>query len=230
MKRACLLIGMICLLALAGCGSDDDPAPPMGPERPTVGMGRHGIGTTLEYVTTHVDGTTLQSSLEYTGYGVYRERDVLVVQDSQAGSASPTQYWDLETGNWAVSFDADGEVVEEQIPHSGVVAFPIVEGTSRRWTSAYCGEGACPPDAGTFWTELTVEVCGIELEVAAGTFTVCRIAATDASWLEGAGITIEDVDWAHWYDPEKDLEVKYRYVDPWNDLGDRELSAYELVE
>lgn len=87
-----------------------------------------------------------------------------------------------------------------------------------------------PPDAGTFWAEFTVEECGIELEVAAGTFTVCRIAATDASWLESAGITIEEVHWTSWYDPENDLEVKQGYSDPWNDLGVMELSAYDLVE
>ena len=196
---------------------------------PYVGRGRHGIGTTLEYVTTHEDGTTTQISYEYTEYGMYRGRDVLVVQDSQADSAFFTQYWDLETGNWMVSFDADGEVIDEQIPHTGAYAFPMVEGTRPQFVSAYC-TGECPPDAGTFWTEFTVEACGIELEVPAGTFTVCRITATDASWLEGAGIGIEDVEWTFWYDPENDLEVKTHYADPWNDLGVTELSAYELVE
>ena len=196
---------------------------------PFVGRGTHGIGTTLEYVTTYEDGTTAQTSFEYTGYEVYRGRDVLVVHDSQPDSASPTQYWDLETGNWAASFDADGEVVEEQIPHAGVHAFPMVEGMRPPFESVYCPE-ECPPDAGIFWTEFTVEACGIELKVAAGTFTVCRIAATDMSWLEGAGITIEDVHFTSWYDPEKDLEVRSRYADPWNDYGVRELSAYELVE
>lgn len=57
-----------------------------------------------------------------------------------------------------------------------------------------------------------------------------HIAATDLSWLEGAGNTIEDVNWVHWYAPEEDLEVRYRYADPWTDLGVTELSAYELVE
>ena len=196
---------------------------------PYVGRATHGIGTTLEYVTTHEDGTATESSLEFTGYEVYRGRDVLVVQDSQPGSAFPTQYWDLETGNYTASFDADGEVIEEQIPHNGVHAFPMVEGTRPQFVSAYCA-GECPPDVGTFWAEFTVEACGIELEVAAGTFTVCRIAATDASWLEGAGITIEDVLWTSWYDPEHDLEVKWQYADPWVDLGVSELSAYQLVE
>ena len=196
---------------------------------PYVGRGRHGIGTALEYVTTHEDGTTTQISFEYTGYGMYRGRDVLVVQDSQAGSASPTEYWDLETGNWMVSFDADGEVVEEQIPHTGIYAFPMMEGTRPQFVFTYC-TGECPPDAGTHWHEFTVEACGIELEVPAGTFTVCRITATDASWLEGAGIGIEDVEFTYWYDPENDLEVKSHYADPWVDLGVRELSAYELVE
>ena len=195
---------------------------------PFVGRGTHGIGTTLAYVTVHEDGTTEPSFLEYTGYGMHRGRDVLVVQDSQSSSCS-TQYWDLETGNWMVCLDADGGIRDEQIPHVGVHAFPMVEGTSWQWTSAYC-EGGCPPDAGTFWAEFTVEACGIELEVAAGTFTVCRIVATDASWYEGAGIGAEDVDWVVWYDPAHDLEVKRRYIDPWTDQGVTELSAYELVE
>ena len=197
---------------------------------PYVGRGVHGIGTTLDYVTTYADGTTTQISFEYTGYETYRGRDVLVVEDSQPGSASPAQYWDLETGNWMVSFDADGGVVEEQIPHTGIYAFPMMEGTRPQFVSTYCGEGGCAPDAGTFWTEYTVEACGIELQVPAGTFTVCRITATDASWLEGAGIGIEDVEFTYWYDPENDLEVKSHYADPWIDLGVRELSAYELVE
>ena len=197
---------------------------------PYVGRGRHGIGTTLEYVTTYADGRTGQISFEYTGYEMYRGRDVLVVQDSQPGTGSPTQYWDLATGNWAASFDADGEVVEEQTPHNGVHAFPMVEGTTRRWTSTYCGEGGCTADNEPFWAEFTVEACGIELQVPAGTFTVCRIAFTDGSWLEDAEITPEDVDWVSWYDLENDLEVKFRYVDPWLDLGDSELSAYDLVE
>lgn len=148
---------------------------------PFVGRGTHGIGTTLEYVTVYKDGTTKQSSSEYTGYGVYRGRDVLVVEDSQDDSC-PTQYWDLETGNWIVCFDADGGIRDEQIPHVGLFAFPMVEGTSRQWVSTYC-TGECPPDAGTFWAEFTVEACGIELEVEAGTFTVCRIVSTDASVL-----------------------------------------------
>ena len=114
---------------------------------PLVGRATHGIGTTLEYVVTYEDGTTTQLSFEYTGYEVYRGRDVLVVEDSQPGSASPTQYWDLETGNWAASFDADGEVVEEQIPHNGTHAFPMVVGTGPQFVSAYC-EGECPRTPG----------------------------------------------------------------------------------
>ena len=192
---------------------------------PYVGRGTHGIGTTLEYVTVHEDGTTEpQASLEYTGYGMHRGRDVLVVQDSQPGS-NPTQYWDLGAGNWTASLDADGEIVEEQIPHVGVLAFPMVEGASRRWASAYC-EGQCPPDAETHWAEFTVEACNIEVEVKAGTFAVCRITATAVSWLED----IEDVEWITWYDTEHNLVVKWRYADPWNDSGVIELSAYELVE
>ena len=152
-----------------------------------------------------------------------------MVRDNQPGSASPTQYWDLETGSTTVSFDADGEVIEESIPHNGQYAFPMVEGTRPRFVSAYCAH-ECPPEAGTNWAEFTVEACGIELEVAAGAFTVCRIVTTDASWFEEFGITIEDVDWTVWYDPENHLLVKWRYADPWLDLGVTELSAYELVE
>ena len=196
---------------------------------PYVGRAVHGIGTTLEYVTVHEDGTAEPyESFEYTGYGMHRGRDVLVVANNQPGSDS-TQYWDLTTGDFVASFDADGEIAVEYIPHVGVLAFPMVEGTSRQWTNAYC-EGECPPDAGTYWTEFTVEACGIELEVEAGTFTVCRIAATDASWYEGSGIAAEDVEWTTWYDTEHDLVVKWRYADPWLDTGVIELSAYELVE
>ena len=179
---------------------------------PFVGRATNGIGTTLEYVTTHDDGTTMQISVEYTGCEVYRGRDVLVVQDSQPGSVSPTQYWHLETGNWTASFDADGEVVEEQMPHTGVHGFPIVEWMRPQFVSTYC-EGECTSDTVSFWAEFTVEECGIELEVTAGTLTVCRIAAIDLSWLKGAGIMIGDVDWTSWYNPENDLEVKSRYTE-----------------
>ena len=201
---------------------------------PHVGRAVHGIGTTLEYVTVNEDGTTEpQSSLEYTGYETYRGRDVLVVADSQPG-ANPTQYWDLETGNWTATFDADGEVVEEQIPRTGKLAFPMMAGTSWRWTSVYCGEGGCPPDhspnAEIDWNEFTVEACGIELEVAAGTFTVCRIVLTDAGWWEGASIAADDVEWTTYYDTEHDLVVKWRYADPWTDTGVIELSDYDLME
>lgn len=196
---------------------------------PYVGRGTHGLGTTLAYVRVNEDGTAWpHESFEYTGYGMHRGRDVLVVANSQPGS-DPTQYWELTTGNLMAFLDADGEIAVEYIPHAGVLAFPMMEGASRQWTNAYC-EGECPPDADTYWTEFTVEACGIELEVAAGTFTVCRIAATDHSWLEGAGIGVEDVDWVTWYDPENHLVVRWFYTDPWVDTGVIELSAYELVE
>lgn len=155
---------------------------------------------------------------------MHRGRDVLVVQDSQSSSC-PTQYWDLETGNWMVCLDEDGGIRDEQIPHGGLVAFPMAEGTSRQWVSTYC-TGECPPDAGTFWSEFTVEECGIELEVEAGTFTVCRISVAAVSWLDD----IQDLEWNAWYDPENHLLVKQRYVDPLTDRGVIELSAYELVE
>ena len=68
----------------------------------------------------------------------------------------------------------------------------------------------------------TVEECGIELEVEAGTFTVCRQSAT-AGW-------DETLVWIEWYDPENNLLVKTRYDDAWTDLIVVELSAYDLVE
>ena len=41
----------------------------------------------------------------------------------------------------------------------------------------------------------TVEACGIELEVEAGTFTVCRQSAA-VDW-------DETIVWIEWYDPRK---------------------------
>lgn len=75
-----------------------------------------------------------------------------------------------------------------------------------------------------------MQACGIELEVEAGTFTVCRIVSTDASWLAEFDVDIEDYDWVTWYDPENNLVVKRHYSDPRTDQGTTELSAYELLE
>ena len=198
---------------------------------PYVGKGRHGLGTTMSYVTVHEDGTTTpRNAYTYTGYETYRDRSVLVVEDSVDESCA-TQYWDLATGNRVACFGADGEIRNEHFPHIGIFAFPMMEGTRPQWDYRYCGDGACPPDAGTSgWVEFTVEACGIDLEVEAGTFTVCRIVATDDSWYEGAGIDADDVTFVTWYDPEEDLTVKQHYADPWQDYGVAELSAYDLVE
>ena len=68
----------------------------------------------------------------------------------------------------------------------------------------------------------TVEECGIELEVEAGTFTVCRQSAT-ANW-------DDNLVWIEWYDPEKNLQIMTRYADAWTDPIVVELSAYDLVE
>ena len=67
-----------------------------------------------------------------------------------------------------------------------------------------------------------MEECGVELEVEAGTFTVCRQSAT-ANW-------DENLERIEWYDPEKNLQVMTHYADTYTDLIVVELSAYELLE
>ena len=188
---------------------------------PFVGRGSHGIGTTLEYRLTNQDGVVDPPvTLEYTGYERYRDRDVLVME----GSNLHTHYYDLETGNFMVLFDENGQINQERVPHYGVYAFPMVEGTVRRWTSQYCVGGGCAPDDESRWEEFTVEECGIDLTVEAGEFTVCRIALTDAE--HGLG---QEQTWVIWYDPENHLHVRERYSGSWG-FEDWQLSDYNLVE
>lgn len=194
---------------------------------PYVGMATHGIGTTLEYVRVHEDGTTEpQSALEYTGYGMHRGRDVLVVafDPNPYGWPCSTAYWDLATGNRSACLDADGEVDSEWIPHNGQFEFPMMEGMREPSVYAYQldGDEDCDEPCEGVSETWTVEECGIELEVEAGTFTVCRQSAT-AGW-------DETLVWIEWYDPEMNLIVKTRYDDAWTDLIVVELSAYDLVE
>ncbi len=94
-----------------------------------------------------------------------------------------------------------------------------MEGTRDPWEYAYQRDGDefCDDICEGITETWTVEECGIELEVIAGTFTVCRQSAT-ASW-------DPDVDWVIWFDPENNLRVKTDFQG-----GVTELSAYELVE
>ena len=111
---------------------------------PYVGMATHGIGTTLEYVRVNEDGTTApQSALEYTGYGMHRGRDVLVVAFDPNPYDWPcsTSYWDLATGNRTACLDADGEVDSEWIPHAGTFEFPMMEGMREPSVYAYQRDG-----------------------------------------------------------------------------------------
>ena len=189
---------------------------------PLVGMGSHGVGTTLEYVTVNEDGTTTpNATLEYTGYGTHRGRDVLVVTYSLNtfwGTSCSTAYWDLATGSLAACLDENGGVHAEWIPHSGYFEFPMMEGTRDPWQYGYQRDGDefCE-DVCEITETWTLEECGIELEVAAGTFTVCRQSAA-ASW-------DSNVDWIEWFDPENNLRVKTRFYG-----GVSELSDYNLVE
>ena len=190
---------------------------------PYVGRGVHGIGTTLAYVTVYEDGTTEPyESLEYTGYGMHRDRDVLVVRKTLNPHdwPCPTEYWDLATGNIVACLDEDGEVVVEWLPRSGTFEFPMVVGMRESWEYAWQA-----PDGEVFegLTETwTVEECGIELEVGDNTFTVCRQSAT-ANW-------DDNLVWIEWYDPENNLLVKTRYAETGSELIVVELSAYDLVE
>lgn len=68
---------------------------------------------------------------------------MLVVEDSLDDSCG-TKYYDLETGNWMVCFDADGEIRDEQIPHAGLFAFPIVEGTNTAVGKYVLHRRVCP--------------------------------------------------------------------------------------
>ena len=189
---------------------------------PLVGMGTHGLGTTLEYVTVNEDGTTEPNAiLEYTGYGMHRGRAVLVLTYSLHtfwGTSCSTSYWDLATGNLAACLDEDGAVHAEWIPHSGYFEFPMMEGTRDSWQYGYQEDGSefCDDVCKSAET-WTVEACGIELEVVAGTFMVCRQSAT-ASW-------DPDVDWTEWFDPENNLRVKTRFYGAVSELSD-----YNLVE
>ena len=194
---------------------------------PYVGMATHGIGTTLEYVVTRVDGTTEPASaLEYTMYATYRGSDVLVVQDSNPHEVypCPTAYWNLATSNRVACFDEDGGLMDEWIPHTGTFAFPMVIGMREPSVYGYRhpGDENCDEVCEGVSETWTVEECGIELEVPAGTFTVCRQSAT-ASW-------DDNLVWIEWYDPEENLQIKTHYDDSWNDPEVIELSAYDLME
>ena len=189
---------------------------------PYVGMGTHGIGTTLEYVTVNEDGTTEpNASLEYTGYGMHRGRDVLMVTYSLSpwDWPCPTAYWDLATGNTMACLDEAEKVHTEWIPHNGAFAFPMAVETRDPWEYGWQRDGDefCDDTCEGLAETWTVEECGIELEVEAGTFTVCRQSAT-ANW-------DPDVDWIEWFDPENNLQVKTRYYG-----SVIELSDYDLVE
>jgi len=194
---------------------------------PYVGMATHGIGTTLEYVRVHADGTTEpQSALEYMGYGLHRGRHVLMVEFSLNPYDWPCSvaYWHLATGNRVACLDEYGEVDSEWIPHSGQFEFPMMEGMRESWKYGYQRDGDefCDEVCEGITETWTVEECGIELEVEAGTFTVCRQSAT-ADW-------DDTLVWIEWFDPENNLIIKTRYDDAWTDLIVVELSAYDLVE
>ena len=187
---------------------------------PLVGMGTHDIGTTREYVTVYEDGTTEPNAiLEYTGYRMHRGRAVLVLTYSLHtiwGTSCSTSYWDLATGNLAACLDEDGAVHAEWIPHSGYFEFPMMEGMRDPWQYGYRQDGADFCDGVCKYAETwTVEACGIELEVVAGTFMVCRQSAA-VSWDPNA-------DWTEWFDPENNLRGKTRWYGTVSELSDYNL-------
>ena len=193
---------------------------------PYVGMATHGIGTTLEYVRVHEDGTTEpQSALEYTGYGMHRGRDVLVVAFDPNPYDWPcsTAYWDLATGNRSACLDADGNVDSEWIPHGGQFEFPMAEGMREPWVYAYQRDGDedCDEPCEGVAETWTVEECGIELEVAAGTFTCVASPPPPTGTTPSCGSSGTTLKSTDRQDP---------YDDTWTDLIVVELSAFDLVE
>ena len=174
------------------------------------------------------DGSTEpHTTIEYVGYGMHRGRDVLVVEytPSPYAFACPTAYWDLETGNVMSCLDDGGEISTEWIPYTGVFAFPMMAGMREPWVYGWQSDGheSCDEICEDLIETWTVEECGIELALPAGTFTVCRQSAT-ANW-------DADLEWIEWYDPVNHLSVKTTIHE--SASADRvvtELANFELVE
>lgn len=222
MKR--LIAVLIAVLFLAGCGGGDgDRRSDTGPEpdrdqradEETPGpYFNHGVGTYWEFEVTFQVDQTIVGVDRVVGQTTHRGRDVLIVDQTYDDYLWLRRYVDIETGNVVAELDQDGVIMEEWIPHTGILQHPLNLEVGASWEAEFQHilDGGEPEDR-----VVEFEVAEfIELTVGAGTFDAYLIVETE---------TGESV-W--WYAPEVVYPIKGSGEDEDGSLTEWEVIDYVL--
>ena len=169
---------------------------------------RHGIGTSWSLT---VDDD-YDWDLQVTERREYRGQEVLVTEVTLTTDTAENSviYVDAETGNTVAYLDGDVDVIEEYIPHDGMLSFPMKVGSTWRATYTERYSYLSGPEGGpleTTWEEQEMweawEVVAYEeVTITAGTFMAFRVTRT------GSSDTVTSTITTYWYAPEVGFIIK----------------------
>ena len=148
------------------------------------------------------------------GQTTHRGRDVLVVDQTCDDYLWLSRYVDIETGNVVAELDQDGVIMEEWIPHTGILQHPLNLEVGASWEAEFQHilDGGEPEDR-----VVEFEVAEfMELTVGAGTFDAYLIVESKT------GETV----W--WYAPEVVYPIKGGGEDEDGSLAEWEVIDYVL--
>ena len=175
----------------------------------------HGVGTYWEFSVMFPDGGSTIGVDSVVGRTTHRGRDVLIVDQTYGGNLWLSRYVDIETGNVLAEFDQDREIMQEWIPHTGILQHPLALEVGASWEAEV--QYISQLDDGTPEDRvIEYEVAEfMELTVGAGTFDAYRIVEVET----------ENTVW--WYAPEVVYPIKGS-VEGDNGLTEWEVIDYEL--
>ena len=175
----------------------------------------HGVGTYWEFSVMFPDGGSTIGVDSVVGRTTHRGRDVLIVDQTYGGNLWLSRYVDIETGNVLAEFDQDREIMQEWIPHTGILQHPLALEVGASWEAEV--QYISQLDDGTPEDRvIEYEVAEfMELTVGAGTFDAYRVVEVET----------ENTVW--WYAPEVVYPIKGS-VEGDNGLTEWEVIDYEL--
>ena len=176
----------------------------------TETLGIYDVGAMFTYVAS--DGREYSEEVVSTET-MYRGRRVVemttdYVKEGDPCSGLDVKYVDWETGSFVACL-LDGEVLWEAIPHLAERRFPLLAGDMWSVDADYVDH--VNDASGSFTSAWEVEACDVEITVPAGTFSTCRVSATN--W-----------DEAHWYAMEDGLRVRVSVGELVTELSDYDLT------
>ena len=176
----------------------------------TETLGIYDVGAMFTYVAS--DGREFTEEVVNTE-AMHRGRRVVemttdYVLEGDSCSGMDAKYLDWETGS-IVACLLNGEVIWETIPHLAGRRFPLIAGDM--WSVEVEYVDNVGDHSGSFTSAWEVEACDVEVTVPAGTFSTCRVSATN--W-----------DEVRWYATEDGLFVRYSVGELVTELSDYDLT------